>query len=202
MDAVFTREPRPGSRPVDGALDAVVSPVDGTCVLVSEVREGTILGLPDPPLDLPSWLGGPVEDGSTVVVLYLSPRDLHHVHAPRAGQVGRVHHRPGDRWPVRPPWSTRSSSPYADNERAVVSLVAGEAQWHVVMIGAFGVGDVRPCVASSSEASPVSVDKGQRLGTFHLGSTVVLIGTRWTPTVTAGEPVRLGARLGTACLAG
>ena len=79
----------------------------------------------------------------------------------------------------------------------------------VVMIGAFGVGRMSlACCdlltntggkATQTQLSdPLPCERGEHLGTFHLGSTVVLVTPKghWNWSVKVGESVKMGQLIG------
>jgi phosphatidylserine decarboxylase len=207
LDALFTRRLRPGARPIDPAPDALVSPVDGTVAWLGTTRGGAFEVAPGRAHDLARLLGEPVDGERDVAVLYLSPKDYHRVHAPRAGHVARFRYLPGTLWPVFPPAVRRLSDLFGRNERVVVDL---DPDLRVVLVGAFGVGRIGLAFADlvsndgqppgdHAVTPPAALAAGDDLGVFHLGSTVVLVAPAgrcaWTPRV--GDPVRMGRHLAT-----
>lgn len=209
LDALFTRALRPGSRPVADASDAVVSPVDGRVAAVGRTTAGRIALTPHQELDLASLLGQPVDAELDVLVLYLSPHDYHRVHVPREGELVRWRYTPGTLWPVFPAAVRRVRGLFSRNERLAVTVETDRGPLEVVLVGAFGVGRITleacPVVANAGGAGgegplAVSVGRGDHLGTFHLGSTVILAAPvgAWTWGVAPGATVRVGERVGSA----
>lgn len=202
LASFFTRGFLPGSRPVHQGPEAVVCPCDGWVLRARSLADGGLEGL-----DLAALLGGwsgPAE----VAVIYLSPRDLHRLVVPREGRLVAWTARRGRLWPVAP-WMVRSlPDVYARNERLVLHLEAeGVGRLHLALVGAFGVGRIEvhgvpgagggwpgPKPAGSLDRR---VERGDALGAFHLGSTVVLVaaGGRLRWAVTEGSAVRAGELL-------
>lgn len=208
----FTRALRPGVRPVDAAPEAVVSPVDGKVYTVGTVRGGTFEQSPGFASSVAELCGGehPFEGGAYAVI-YLSPRDYHRVHTPREGIVRRFSYLPGRLWPVFPAATRKIHDLFARNERVVTWLDTDLGEVVVAMIGAFGVGRMRVVYTElvSNEGKPattghisppLALGRAEELGRFEMGSTVILLfpkdTVRWT--VTPGQPVKLGQRIGTA----
>lgn len=206
LEALFTRRLREGLRPVDPAPDAIVSPVDGRCAFAGTSVEGRVEIAPGRHLTLSHLLDRSVEGERDVAVLYLSPRDYHRVHVPREGRAIRWHYVPGTLWPVFPAAVRRIPELFARNERAVVVVETSSGPLDVVLVGAFGVGRITLAVcdlvtnaggttASGTLDAPLS--RGDELGVFHLGSTVVLVAAAgslaWT--IAPGDVVRVGARI-------
>jgi len=206
----FTRALKPGARPLDPDPATVVSPVDGTCYVVGTVTDGRLPQAGELDYAVAELLGGDTRyDGGAYAVLYLSPRDYHRVHSPLDGTVGRLHYLAGSLWPVFPAATRSVKALFARNERLLLWLSTSLGEVGVVMVGAFGVGRMRTTVhgrltndGQPSAVVPVSpparLARGQELGRFEMGSTVILVfppGTvEWE--ITAGQPVRVGARIG------
>jgi phosphatidylserine decarboxylase len=213
LEALFTRELVEGARPVDPAADALVSPVDGKVAAIGRTAGGRLELVPGRALDVPDLLDA-VADPTVeyeVAVLYLSPTDYHRVHVPREGVLVDWSYVAGTLWPVFPAAVRRVDGLFARNERFRVGLQATAGpRLDVVLVGAFGVGRIavsvtdvesnvaRPAAGGSVEpAQPV--ERGAWLGTFHLGSTVVVVAPVGTVTwaVPQGARVRMGERIGT-----
>ncbi|HKP97864.1 MAG TPA: archaetidylserine decarboxylase [Fibrobacteria bacterium] len=193
MGDFFVRRLKPGARPI--ALASLVSPVDGTLTQGGRFPPGKavltqIKGLEYRLEELvgPGWnLEGYLEGG--FLTIYLAPYNYHRIHAPIEGQVTRVAYIPGALWPVNT-WSV-SHIPglFVVNERITVEVSGPEGKALVVMVGATNVGRItldfhagmegnpRPRRQASSwvPPRPVHLAKGQGLGCFELGSTVILI---------------------------
>jgi len=220
----FIRRLKPGSRPI--ATDAVISPVDGTLTQggrfdPAQPKLKQIKGIDYALADLigPGWDLAEYGSGGFLTI-YLAPYNYHRIHAPIAGQVTRCAHIPGALWPVNT-WSV-SHIPglFVANERIIVELAGETGKALVVMVGATNVGritlDFHPGMIGNSGGrsasewappSPLKLEKGQGLGCFELGSTVILIlsralvgktGARWLDPATRGanEVVRMGQGLG------
>lgn len=209
LESLFTRKLKTGVRPVDDGPDTLVSPVDGTCAYVGPTVGQQIEIAPGRTLSIAELLDGPVEGERDVVVLYLSPRDYHRVHVPREGIARSWRYVPGTLWPVFPAAVRKVQNLFAKNERVVVRVDTERGPMDVVLVGAFGVGRItlELCdlitnsggVRSNAELEPPSpLVRGAELGTFHLGSTVVLCCEpgRYRFTVRRGDPVRVGREIG------
>lgn len=190
----FTRRLVQGSRPVDGAPDAVVSPVDGRVVSAGPLAlcpELEVKGARYRPAEL---LGDAADAlglvGGSQLTLYLSPADYHRIHAPFSAAVERWRHLPGRLLPVNPPTLAAVDRLYPGNER-VISLWAdrehGRSLW-MVLVGALNVGSIRvlwdPALATNRRDStpgerradaPRRFRAGEEAARFELGSSVVLL---------------------------
>lgn len=202
----FVRPLKPGQRPIDSRPDAVVSPCDGKVYSVGTVTQDRIPQSENRYFSVTELLGGGSWEGAGYAVIYLSPKDYHRVHVPREGTVVRAQYLPGQLWPVFPAAARKIDGLFARNERLTTWLEDGSLRYALVMVGAFGVGRMRVVYADwlSNEGKPAQdhgfatpLSRGDEVGRFEMGSTVVLVfppGTvEWT--VKAGEPVRMGQHI-------
>lgn len=190
LGALFTRRLKEGVRPLEPGL---VHPCDGELTTMGEVEEGELIQTKGIRYSINEFLkDGTAEEtfaGGRFLTYYLCPTDYHRVHSPIDGGVEQVVHVPGALWPVNP-WSVENVSQlFAVNERVVFRLNTALGPVAVVMIGATNVGkievafdsEIQTNVAGNKEPysktynPSVSVLKGSELGTFHMGSSVVVI---------------------------
>jgi phosphatidylserine decarboxylase len=189
VDDFFTRDLLPSARPIACCDGAVVSPADGRIHNLGWIEDGIVLQAKGVPYSLEALLADPADaalfkQGSYLTV-HLSPRDCHHVFAPVTGRLRSATHVAGALFPVREPYASQRIGLYAKNERLVAQLDSDQGPVAVVMVGALNVGNMELCadpglVGRRSGFSRRSYDGlpiagGQKLGTFHLGSTVVLL---------------------------
>ncbi len=129
--------------------------------------------------------------GGSFFNIYLSPKDYHRVHFPVSGEIKSITYVPGKLWPVND-WSLSNIDKlFCVNERIVTYIQSRFGLIAVVMVGATNVGKMSLSFDSIlSNMSPFSFSKevinknynqpiicnvGTHLGTFHLGSTVVML---------------------------
>jgi phosphatidylserine decarboxylase len=122
--------------------------------------------------------------------MYLSPSDAHHIFSPVAGEIVRTTWIPGALWPVNE-WALNSVDRlFAVNERVVTYIESQLGLFAVVMVGATNVGKIalsympletnsrpwaRPSQSSTDHCPAIKVGCGDKLGTFKMGSSVILI---------------------------
>ncbi len=185
----FIRNLAEGLRPIEGDF---VSPVDGKLRNFGVVTDGLLEQVKGKTYTVASFLGDEVlarryTDGA-FFNLYLSPQDYHHVHSPVSGSITGSIHIPGKLWPVND-WSLANVEElFSINERMVTYIECALGRVAVVMIGATNVGKIsvvyddiisnRPRKQRTTPRSyepPFPIAAGDRLGTFHMGSSVVLL---------------------------
>jgi phosphatidylserine decarboxylase len=189
----FTRRLRDGARPIDQDPDVLVSPSDGRFDDAGPVDEQRRFFIKGREYDAATLLASS-EDARAFVggqfgIVYLSPRDYHRVHTPDALEVDFVRHVPGVLYPVNDFGVRHVPGLFAKNERVVVlgrSPRFGRVA--VVFVGAMIVGRIDltidgparppiggPVAERSYEAGRPTLARGDELGAFLLGSTVVLL---------------------------
>jgi len=217
----FARGLRHGARRVDPDPDAVISPCDGVTAACGVATDGTLLQAKGYTYRLADLVGSEALAarliGGHYTTIYLSPRDYHRVHAPIDAAIVGYEYIPGALWPVNPRLAGRREGLFTRNERVVIHLnsrIAGDVA--LVMVGAVGVGNIRlshPAFPSQPpdtarlrpareryrvELSEVRVRRGDELGAFRLGSTVVMAFAPGPVVLqgSMGQPVRFGERIG------
>lgn len=213
----FIRKLKPDVRTVDPSPNTVVSPVDGVISQIGEITEGTLIQSKGVTYRLVDLLGGDREqadryDGGKFVTIYLSPRDYHRIHMPIDGEVTNVFYIPGQLFPVNSFGVRAIRHLFVRNERLITFLRTALGTIAVVKVGATNVGSIRlnfdPEVPTRSAdrrfmrkayEPPLHLSKGDELGRFELGSTVILLFepgrvewiSEWAPgtTLKMGQPI-------------
>jgi phosphatidylserine decarboxylase len=214
----FARPLKPGLRPVAPGDDVVVSPVDAVVSEAGLSREGKLVQAKGIDYTVAALVGdervGARLAGGSYATLYLSPRDYHRIHFPLGGRVLGWRYVPGKLWPVNPASVRTVPGLFTVNERLVTLLDSPLGLVAVVAVGATVVGRVRatydPAIPvtnlagggarSGDYATPIPVQKGQELGAFEMGSTVILVfepgKVALAPSVAPGARVRVGEAIG------
>lgn len=213
----FARHLRPEVRPFPEASDRFTSPCDGRLTAYGEIQtdDEPLFEIKAERYLLKSLLGSEEESQSFVgggfAVIYLHPRDYHRVHAPATLHLSNTRHIPGARFSVAS-WCERlADGVYDKNERVVFHCRLPEGgSLSVVMVAAFGVGNIDtpygPGVSNKGDVCwqrafdpQVSLARGDELGAFRLGSTVVMVWSKGAveldDDVETG-PLKLGRPLG------
>ena len=193
LQEFFGRALRPGARPINTVAGAIVSPVDGIVGASGTIEQGRLLQAKGRSYTVAELIADPATaaalESGVYCTLYLAPANYHRVHAPLAGRVEREQYIPGAFWPVNQRAVERVPRLFAINERRVVSI-GGVV---VVLVGACLVGSIR-----MNHAPPYAVERGQELGRFAFGSTVIVLAPRELGlrlAVAPGDAVRVGCLL-------
>jgi phosphatidylserine decarboxylase len=213
----FTRALKPGARPLADA--PFLCPVDGAISQFGAIEADQIFQAKGHRYSTTALLGGrsdralPYQNGA-FATLYLSPRDYHRIHMPCDGRLVRMVHVPGDLFSVNPTTARGVPGLFARNERVVCEFEGAHGPFVMVLVGATIVGSMatvwhglvnppRPGHLREwnydGEAA-VELRRGQEMGRFLLGSTVVLLFPpqvlRFNPTWAPGGPIRMGEAMG------
>jgi phosphatidylserine decarboxylase len=217
FDDFFTRRLRDGARPIDMSPGRVVSTSDGKVVASGLAEAGELLQAKGIPFSLEELLGDAESaarlEGGAYFITYLSPKDYHRVHSPVGGRVVGWRHMPGVLFPVNARSVNREPRLFVGNER-FVTFIEGEAGFvAVVMVAAVGVGHVtaayddgvathRPSFGRASHRrydEPRPIGRGDELGTFHLGSTTIVVFERGRVSLdelVPGSAIKMGVGVG------
>ena len=172
LDAFFTRRLKPGLRELSNTF--CVHPADSRITQFGIIENRTLIQAKGLTYPLSEFLGSEERaakyDGGLFVVYYLCPTDYHRVHSPVEGTVKEIKRLGLDLWPVHDESVASFPNLFIVNERAVVSLNTQLGPVEVVFVGATNVGSIE-VLKKEGEL----VQKGEELGVFHMGSTVVMI---------------------------
>ena len=212
----FTRSLREGARPLADA--EFICPVDGAISQFGPIERDSIFQAKGHCYTTTALVGGDTElaalfeDGS-FATLYLSPKDYHRIHMPCAGRLRRMIHVPGELFSVNPTTARGVPGLFARNERVVCVFDSQFGPFVLTLVGATIVGSMatvwhgivnppRPGKVREwhYDGTEVSLLKGQEMGRFLLGSTVVMLlpkdsitfNTAWQ----ACKTIRLGELMG------
>lgn len=219
FNAFFTRALKPGLRPVDERKAVLVSPVDGSISQLGQVSNDRIFQAKGQSFSLNELLGGDADraanftDGEFATI-YLSPKDYHRIHMPLAGTLREMVYVPGKLFSVNPTTAENVPNLFARNERVACVFDTPAGPMALVLVGAMIVGSVEttwagivaPGGGEVSESrydglkTPIRFEKGEEMGRFRLGSTVIMVmpkgAVRWNASQAAGGMVRMGEAFG------
>ncbi|MBR8462574.1 phosphatidylserine decarboxylase [Campylobacter sp. faydin G-24] len=191
LNALFTRSLiKP--RMFDTAEQIFISPSDGTCLSVGTSEQSRAFSIKGMSYDMAELLGYEAgEDLSNsydFANIYLSPKDYHRYHAPCDINIKKAIYIPGRLYSVAVKWLKKVDSLYTKNERVALEceISSGKKLW-LVFVGALNVGKMKFVFDERIQTNAMSnftqiyeydnlkVKKGDELGNFELGSTIVII---------------------------
>jgi phosphatidylserine decarboxylase len=213
----FTRPLKAGGRPLAAA--DFVCPVDGAISQFGAIDDHHILQAKGHRFSVTELVGGDSSLAAhfrhgSFANLYLSPKDYHRLHMPCDGRLTRMIYVPGTLFSVNPVTARGVPNLFARNERVVCVFESSDhGPFVMVLVGATIVGSMATVwhgVVNPKRTNKVSewsyqdqatlLKKGEEMGRFLLGSTIVMLfrpGTiafneSWGPE----RSVRLGEAMG------
>ena len=191
FNAFFTRALRPGARPLAEA--DFICPVDGTISQFGSIDRDRMLQAKAHNYSTVALVGGDSElaaqfEHGSFATLYLAPKDYHRVHMPCAGRLTRMIYVPGTLFSVNPTTALGVPNLFARNERVVCVFDSEHGPFVLTLVGATIVGSMATVwhgVVNPRRTGEVSewhyeaqqwiFAKGDEMGRFSLGSTVVML---------------------------
>ncbi len=213
----FTRELKPGMRPLADASTHILSPADGAVSQIGTIEEGRIFQAKGRHFTAAQLLGGNSEtakrfEGGQFATIYLSPRDYHRVHMPAAGSLASTTYVPGELFSVNQVTAENVDGLFARNERLACLFTGPDGVFASVMVGAMIVAGIETVwsglvethhpklVRESFDPGAHDLAAGDEMGRFILGSTVVLLfepgRVAWDESLKSGDAVRMGQAIG------
>lgn len=214
FNAFFTRELKDGVRPIAEGDHILCCPVDGTISQTGLIKEGRIFQAKGHDYTVLELLGGDSSleqlfSGGLFNTIYLSPKDYHRIHMPCDGKLSHQIHIPGCLFSVAPFTANVIPRLFARNERVATIFDTPHGPMAMVLVGAINVAAIETVwdglitppkgksIATKTYAEgKVSLNKGDELGRFNMGSTVVWLmnhkTAKWVGSSTTGSPVKMG----------
>ena len=219
FNAFFTRPLKEGLRPIDETPNHLVHAVDGAVSQAGKIEADKIIQAKGHDFSLTTLLGGnpdisqPFKNGEFATI-YLSPKDYHRIHMPIAGTLTDMIYVPGELFSVNPLTAQNVPGLFARNERVVALFDTAVGKMAIVLVGATIVASIETVWAGTvtppatkqvvhwryEETDAVSLAKGEEMGRFKLGSTIVVC---FEPdavslnALTEGQTTRLGTHFAT-----
>jgi phosphatidylserine decarboxylase len=213
MHDCFTRELRPGLRPVDRDPSVVVSPCDAIVGAFGAIADTELFQIKGANYSLLDLIGDPTlvdaHRNGRFITLRLKSSMYHRFHAPDDCRLEQVDFIRGDVWNVNPIALKRIERLFCKNERAVLRcrLNSGEALT-LVPVAAILVASIRlhflDVVLNAQSSGPsvfpcnVNVQKGDELGWFEHGSTIIVLAPshfEFCETIADGVQIQVGQPL-------
>ena len=211
----FTRALRPGARPITESQDIIVSPVDGTLSQRGALDGQALLQAKGRCYSLTELLANDTEaveayrDGGFACI-YLAPYNYHRIHMPCAARLRSTVYVPGDLFSVNAATVRALPRVFARNERVICDFDTAFGRMAVILVGALFVGSMatvhcgevnppprrRKSPQALANGTGREFAKGEELGRFNMGSTVILLTqrdrVRWNSELATLAAVQLG----------
>ncbi len=191
----FVRKLKPGLRPVGQTWS--LHPADSVITQAAVIQAGQLIQAKNKTYSVQNFTRDSKalekwQDG-IFLTYYLCPTDYHRVHSPVSGQIIRAIHIPGALWPVNS-WSTENIHElFSINERVLVEIQTDRGLVGVMFVGATNVGQIQLAFDAEIRGNQllstevfekvylnVKIKKGEELGQFRMGSTIVMLYSKGT----------------------
>lgn len=211
----FTRALRTGARPVDPNPHGLSSPVDGAISQFGAVSNGTLIQAKGFDYSVADLLQGSkaaalFQKGSFATI-YLAPFNYHRIHMPANGRLREWGYVPGRLFSVSKLAVRTIPQVFSRNERVFAVFEGDHGPFAMILVGALFVGSIETVwtgmltpphgqnAGTYVPVSPVTLAKGQEMGRFNMGSTVILLTapgmTAWRSGLAPHVPLRMGEAL-------
>ena len=194
FNAFFTRQLGAGVRHIADGDNIMVSPVDGTISQIGKIESGQMVQAKGRYYTVLELLAGDQLLSQKFIncpfaTIYLAPRDYHRIHMPLTGRLRSMIYVPGKLFSVSPRAVKMVPHLFARNERVVTVFETNFGLILLVLVGAIFVGSmeiswhgkITPCYGDKirhwvyHDEKAITIDKGEEIGRFNMGSTVVLL---------------------------
>ncbi|WP_404342396.1 archaetidylserine decarboxylase [Pseudoalteromonas mariniglutinosa] len=215
----FTRPLKDGVRPLTNDEKIIAHPVDGAISQLGDVVDGQIIQAKGHDYSLQALLGGSEDDttpflGGKFATIYLAPKDYHRIHMPVDGTLSKMIYVPGDLFSVNPLTAQNVPNLFARNERVVAIFDTEIGPLAMILVGATIVASIETIWAGTvtpptgkdvfswhyprTGSNAITLKKGQEMGRFKLGSTVILAWGANQAEFLAEQQPETTTRMGTA----
>ena len=211
----FTRELKPGVRPLQGDDTTIVSPVDGVVSQLGTMYDNRLIQAKGIHYSLQKLLGCEADQqlysGGEFTTIYLSPKDYHRIHMPCDGKLLATRYIPGDLFSVNEKTTQGLPDLFARNERLVCHFQSERGDFSVIFVGAMLVAGIETVWGGFESPNPGTVrdsdfseknlyyKKGEEIGRFKFGSTVIMLFGKdkitWQSHIESQSPVQMGQSL-------
>ena len=200
----FTREIKPELRLIESSYNSMVSPVDGLLIEHGKINEDSIIQIKNSHYSLTKLLNNNQELAMKYlngyfVTLYLAPDNYHRVHMPLDGTLVNSEHVPGKCFAVHQESITKIPDLYIKNQRLINSFENQLSPFVLILVAALNVSSITTVWKSEDlqAENPLTIPKGEQMGQFNLGSTVILLVPKesqliWSETMKTGTRVKVG----------
>ncbi len=210
----FIRRLHSNARPIHAHEMAIVSPADGILSEYGFLKNGRLLQAKGKSYSLSQLLAKKTDvtaffEKGAYALIYLAPHNYHRVHMPMDGRLVKMIYVPGTLFSVSPKTAEKIDDLFAKNERVIAIFETEVGKMAVILVGAMIVGSIattwagqitpprriREVTEFTYKHLSISLKKGQELGYFSLGSTVIILFEEnkisWKENWTS-QPIKMG----------
>lgn len=211
----FARHLKDDARPIDEADNVVVMPADGVISEFGQIKDNQLLQAKGHVYTLDSLLACHPDmisffRNGSYVTTYLSPKDYHRIHMPYAGRLKEMIYVPGSLFSVSKATTENIPNIFARNERAICLFETDLGPMVQILVGATIVGSIeldwegvvtppRDGIMKRWTYQNITLEKGQDMGCFKLGSTVITLfpsnAVAFSAEIKSGKIARVGQKL-------
>jgi phosphatidylserine decarboxylase len=213
----FTRALKANARTIDSNTHSIASPADGVISQIGEINSLSIVQTKGHHYSLSDLLGGNAETtelfkNGHFSTIYLSPKDYHRLHMPITGTLKETIYIPGDLFSVNQATTEHVPNLFARNERVIAIFDTQSGPMALVLVGAMIVAGIET-VWQKAITPPsriikridhsnlaITIEKGQEMGRFYLGSTIVMCfahgALTWDEKLTDNAAIQMGESMG------
>jgi len=193
LNALFTRR-FVNLREIDEDKDTLISPADSFVTAQGKIKDDLALQIKGFCYSIDELLTDKFDKknikklhNGEFMNFYLSPKDYHRYHMPIDAKISKIVHIPAALYPVNNTYLNSMPELFVKNERVIVECENDGKLFYMVLVGALNVGKMtinfEPSIQTNTnskeikvfEYDDIEVKKGYELGTFMMGSTVVLV---------------------------
>nr|WP_154628894.1 archaetidylserine decarboxylase [Providencia sp. wls1943] len=217
----FIRTLKDGARPIVESEHQLAQPADGAVSQLGPIDSDLIFQAKGHNYTVEALLAGQYQladkfRGGDFITTYLSPSDYHRVHMPCDGLLTEMIYVPGDLFSVNPLTAANVPNLFARNERLICVFDTPFGTMVQILVGATIVGSIDTvwsgCVnpqregvikrwtyPAQGEEGAIFLQKGEEMGLFKLGSTVINLfepnKIRFNASLIPGYATRMGELL-------
>ena len=218
FNAFFTRTINHAFRHIDGSKKILISPSDGEISSIGKINGDQLFQAKGKNYGLHDLLMTNIDEAEkfingSFVTIYLAPENYHRVHAPMDGKLITLKYFPGNLFSVNNETISVIPKLFIRNERLLLQFQTEIGSVILILVGALNVGSIttpwtgelRPRRNGAIEEillpkdSHQNIKKGDLLGWFNLGSTVILLlppDTCELKSITKGDKIFMGTAIG------
>ena len=210
----FCRALEKQCRPIDSNKSSIVSPSDGTLSQFGSIKEGKLIQAKGQDFSCDALIGdskiaAQFQHGEFATI-YLSPSDYHRVHMPLPGQLTKIKFIPGNLFSVNATTANNIHKLYARNERACCFFDTPVGPVVIVMVGAMIVASIKTVwsgalISQNNQVLDLNYEdsqntkKGEEIGRFEMGSTVIMLFPKnsitWNQGFKEGTQLKMGEKI-------